>query len=145
MIYKQTGRTITTVIEGKPLVTTCKSAEELAEVKALFEKIDKTTSDKVKKTLTTKLLKLFKPKEEENKKAKDKKVAEIKGEKNKLKKEVKKESGRKKTDAAKEKLAEVVTSVAVVNQEEKLTQAVEVAQKIETKPAVAGARRLGEH
>jgi hypothetical protein len=145
IIYKQTGRTITAVIEGKPYILTCKTSEQLADVKTDLEKIEKTKSEKMQKTLTNKLLKQFKPKEEESQQAKDKKIAEIKGAKAKAKKDVKNSgSGKGKKKGAETKLAEVVTSVAVVA-EEKLEKAVEVAKTIEVKTSSTGMRRSGEY
>jgi hypothetical protein len=145
--YKQNGRTITAVIERKPYILTCKTAEQLASIKADLEKIGTTKSEKVIKTLTTKLLKQFQPKVIETEKAKDKKVAELKGKKKIAKKQAKEETkGRSKSSSkAKEALANVVSTDVVVAAEEKLEQAIEVSKKVEVKPSVTGVRRAGEY
>jgi hypothetical protein len=146
--YKQTGRTIVAVIEGKPFIVTAKDAETLKAIKDDLDKLSETKSEKVKKTITSRLMKQFKPKEELKVKEKEDKVAKLKGEKAKAKKEVKETAtkGRSKTDKAKTGLAVIVNDVAA-SAEAKLEKAVEAAKEVavtEQKPQV-GVRRSGEH
>jgi len=90
VVFKQFGKTVNVIVEGKTYAMTGEK-EQRDSLIELINKANAAKSDTAKKKLLDKIFKLTKAKEEKAKKEKEKEETKLKGEKTLVKKAIKKE------------------------------------------------------